>query len=909
MHNPRLLLCPPGKILLWDEVALQSAATLVDEYNTFVTSELNQVNPELRTVFKIVARNQIRTKVMNLIARAQTYIDEPINTLSLRRRGFLTNQVQNFKSVLPLFATLLGSFESGGFILTSSGVRELILNQCYTILRKADAILQADGLYQVRGNTLSWWGGEEYLGFYAFGVHDNDGMSAYLSAQREQMTILAQEIVQPVLEFLSLGHLERAPEDLPLVMVWRRIIKQLEAYDRKEPENSVALLEEYVSVTMNQLQVHQAVIDKPFKEGDFFLKRRRAIQKLVQERTLTLARTNLYKTYNKIANFFNVSLAGLYPFTDKEKMNVSDARPEDVNTLLKFLSLMTPADMATLDAEHKTSKEAEQAFLFINHLKVLRPLLQVTLDKQFDQSIQKIDFSVAFRTNKAHENLVGQATEWSFISGISTIDRRSEQITLPWSTGDTLLVSFKFAASSHYNPMVDRSQQLLIDNKSAQFVYTGKWGLIRLIQHHQIIMQPEKPGVFRLRFQIPMQFYDVTVKKIVKHTQGFVFFTDIGFSLADNEPLMRQIPPPFPHTCAIVRPYTMSNKNMNDFLSQVLSEHPKLLDPIASGSLCGKNIKHTESFDKIKDLRSVDHTQGRDIDWYRIEKKCLKILLTASKDLHVLAWLTEAWVRLYWMKGLRGLALIDAFLKKYWDALYPQIKAGDIAYRISPLLWIDAKLTPQLRLLPLGEGIDGGYTYNDWCKTRRVVPEKVTENQLSSFQIVDSLVPLGRSALVEKKQTVQEVLILIEKITLFMKDKKFQEPLLNALLKSVCNIASIYEKVLKKIPVQAPLTKSQIAKSPVISEENIQIIDRAHAYALLEDIAIYLQETEPHSPTPYLIKRAIVWGSKSLGDLLKDLFQSSGGNLPQILSILGLDTNDKPVTMQAQKPKSGNLKT
>ena len=65
-------------------------------------------------------------------------------------------------------------------------------------------------------------------------------------------------------------------------MVWRRIIKQLEAYDRKEPENSVALLEEYISVTMNQLQIHQAVIDKPFKEGDFFLKRRRAIQKLVQ---------------------------------------------------------------------------------------------------------------------------------------------------------------------------------------------------------------------------------------------------------------------------------------------------------------------------------------------------------------------------------------------------------------------------------------------------------------------------------------------------------------------------------------------------------------------------------------------------------------------------------------------------
>ena len=46
---------PPGKVLLWDEITLQSAVNLVEEYNAFVTGELNQINPELRAIFKVVA--------------------------------------------------------------------------------------------------------------------------------------------------------------------------------------------------------------------------------------------------------------------------------------------------------------------------------------------------------------------------------------------------------------------------------------------------------------------------------------------------------------------------------------------------------------------------------------------------------------------------------------------------------------------------------------------------------------------------------------------------------------------------------------------------------------------------------------------------------------------------------------
>jgi len=65
------------------------------------------------------------------------------------------------------------------------------------------------------------------------------------------------------------------------------------------------------------------------------------------------------------------------------------------------------------------------------------------------------------------------------------------------------------------------------------------------------------------------------------------------------------------------------------------------------------------------------------------------------------------------------------------------------------------------------------------------------------------------------------------------------------------------------------------------------IVDRAHAYRLLEDIARYLAEHEPHSPTPYLLARAVSWGSMPLPELMRDVV-SQEGDLGRYMAMLGV---------------------
>jgi len=65
------------------------------------------------------------------------------------------------------------------------------------------------------------------------------------------------------------------------------------------------------------------------------------------------------------------------------------------------------------------------------------------------------------------------------------------------------------------------------------------------------------------------------------------------------------------------------------------------------------------------------------------------------------------------------------------------------------------------------------------------------------------------------------------------------------------------------------------------------IQNRADAYRLLIEASDYLLLTEPHSPTPYLVKRAINWGDMPLGKVLEEIVPSEE-TLAAIYSLLGI---------------------
>jgi type VI secretion system protein ImpA len=71
-----------------------------------------------------------------------------------------------------------------------------------------------------------------------------------------------------------------------------------------------------------------------------------------------------------------------------------------------------------------------------------------------------------------------------------------------------------------------------------------------------------------------------------------------------------------------------------------------------------------------------------------------------------------------------------------------------------------------------------------------------------------------------------------------------------------------------------------------------RIRSRAEAYSLLEEIAAFLHQTDPHSPTPYLISRAVSWGDMHFDELLPELVRDNG-ELSDIIKLLRIEVPAK----------------
>jgi type VI secretion system protein ImpA len=137
----------------------------------------------------------------------------------------------------------------------------------------------------------------------------------------------------------------------------------------------------------------------------------------------------------------------------------------------------------------------------------------------------------------------------------------------------------------------------------------------------------------------------------------------------------------------------------------------KLLSPISADNPAGENLRYDPVYDQIRDLRREDDaslpqgvwkSEQKRADWPAVEAICLKSLETRSKDLQIASWLLEAWLKQYGFSGAAsGFEVIRALCEKFWDELHSRIEDNDVEFRIAPLVWINQKISLELKLLTI----------------------------------------------------------------------------------------------------------------------------------------------------------------------------------------------------------------
>ena len=248
---------------------------------------------------------------------------------------------------------------------------------------------------------------------------------------------------------------------------------------------------------------------------------------------------------------------------------------------------------------------------------------------------------------------------------------------------------------------------------------------------------------------------------------------------------------------------------------------------------CGTSARYEPEFEALQDeIGKLEAVEGGEVLWGTAADNAIAVLKTKSKDLLVASYLTMAMYEQHGYAGLAaGLGVCHDLVTTFWDGLFPE--AARMRARAAALQWINDRMAIEL--------------------------EKAS--------------PPAPSAL----ESIQGCLTALEGIESSVADKF--EPghgpgLRN--LKGQLEILRTHAAGGASSGDEAGSSGGEsMTSSTGASPAGVAgpIASRDDAMKRLKDIADFLRRTEPHSPIPYLLDRAVNWSRMSLVDVLGELIK------------------------------------
>jgi type VI secretion system protein ImpA len=321
----------------------------------------------------------------------------------------------------------------------------------------------------------------------------------------------------------------------------------------------------------------------------------------------------------------------------------------------------------------------------------------------------------------------------------------------------------------------------------------------------------------------------------------------------------------------------------------------ELLQPIPGDDPAGESVPYTVRAEMEEARKEVDPddfapddplrpAEAKRADWAAIIRSAVKTLTATSKDLLVAARLTEALTRRHGLAGLAdGLHYQRRLLEECWDRLHPVIEDGDLEVRAGPFNWLGddgrgARFPHTVRTLALFAYEGETVSYRDFRLAQegkgKVSKEKVDKalagadrdycqalaedgdravKELTALQhALHERLGAAAPGMTEVRRALDEVLVLVRE-TLQRKGGPViaAAPAAGATPgEAGTNGASGAAAA----PARGPLTRDDL-------------------YQRLRETADLLEKMEPHSPVPYLVRRAVVWGSLPFPQLMKAMIR------------------------------------
>ena len=234
-------------------------------------------------------------------------------------------------------------------------------------------------------------------------------------------------------------------------------------------------------------------------------------------------------------------------------------------------------------------------------------------------------------------------------------------------------------------------------------------------------------------------------------------------------------------------------------------------------------------------------------------------------------------------------------------------KMATLEYRLAPIRWVNEKLPRDLKLIPVTNPYSGGVPTYCWADWELLQSTTAPEKQSADFSIArfqQSLQMTSEDWLASLRRDIEDTITSCASFDALIDSKTGKLSPGTLQFRAVAeDIAQLLDSVRSQshsgtiVPVVAPAetssedtteTTGELAIAQPEAPPSSAIRSRAEAYRMLEEAADFLQRTEPHSPTPYLVRRAVSWGKMNFNELLPELIRNNS-ELSEIVRLLQVE--------------------
>ncbi|HUR27989.1 MAG TPA: type VI secretion system protein TssA [Planctomycetota bacterium] len=333
----------------------------------------------------------------------------------------------------------------------------------------------------------------------------------------------------------------------------------------------------------------------------------------------------------------------------------------------------------------------------------------------------------------------------------------------------------------------------------------------------------------------------------------------------------------------------------------------ELLAPIPGNLPAGDSLRADTTagslYYKIKDARAAARAAERaafqlgeleaagQADWAPVMELAPRILRERAKDLEICAWYIEALVRRKGFAGLRdGFKLARGLIDAYWDTLHPMPDEDGMATRMAPLTGLNGDdsegiLIVPIGLVPLTERTEHG-EFSTWHYQQSGELAKLLDAAQREQRLTAGAVPLERivaaisstSADFLRKQSEDlaqcraEFGLLSQALDAKAKTDAPPTSSIAAALDRATDALNFLARGVLASPADGAAAAPAGAGGPAApARAGGPVQTRDEALRALAQIAEFFRRTEPHSPVPYGIERAVRWAGLPLPTLIEEL--------------------------------------